>query len=51
MRKAAVAGYVAMIDGCGDFSSDELQELFRQELTEAEALPFFTAIRHVLTEP
>jgi uncharacterized protein (TIGR02646 family) len=51
MRKAALSGYVAMIDGCDGFSADELQELFGEELAQAATQPFSTAIRHVLTEP
>lgn len=50
MRKATLASYVAMIDGCSGFSIVELQELLGQELAQAETQPFSTAIRHVLTE-
>jgi hypothetical protein len=50
MRKAVLAGYVAMVDDCADFSVNDLQELFGEELTRAMAQPFFTAIRHVLTQ-
>jgi hypothetical protein len=51
MRKTAVSGYVSMIVGCDGFSIAELQELLANELAQAAALPFSTAIRHVLTEP
>jgi hypothetical protein len=51
MRKAALASYFAMIDGCIGFSIVELHELLGQELVQAETEPFSTAIRHVLTEP
>lgn len=51
MRKAALSGYVKMVDDCGGFSVNELQELLQQELADASEYPFFTAIRHVLTEP
>lgn len=51
MRKAAVSAYVSFVDGCVDFSTVELHDFFRDELAAAAALPFFTAIRHVLTEP
>jgi uncharacterized protein (TIGR02646 family) len=50
MRKAAVAGYVSLVDGCIGLSASDLQDFFKDELTAAAALPFFTAIRHVLTE-
>jgi uncharacterized protein (TIGR02646 family) len=50
MRKAVLAGYVAMVDGCEDFSVNDLNELFAEELTRAMTQPFFTAIRHVLTQ-
>jgi uncharacterized protein (TIGR02646 family) len=52
MRKSAVAQYVnyaaeASSDG---FSDDDIRELIADELKYARDLPFFTAIRHVLTE-
>jgi len=50
MRKAAVAAYVSLVDGCVGFSVTDLQDFFKDELEAAVALPFFTAIRHVLTE-
>ena len=50
MRKAAVSAYVSFVDGCVGFSAAELHDFFRDELAAAAALPFFTAIRHVLTE-
>jgi uncharacterized protein (TIGR02646 family) len=51
MRKAILAEYVFMIDDAIGFTTDELQQLFENELAAAESLPFSTAIRHVLTEP
>jgi uncharacterized protein (TIGR02646 family) len=51
MRKAALSGYVRMIDDCEGFSANELQELLGEELAQAATQPFSTAIRHVLTEP
>ena len=50
MRKAVLSRYVSLVDGCVEFSASELQDFFRDELSEAASLPFFTAIRHVLTE-
>lgn len=51
MRKAAVSSYVSMVDNAAGFSPDEMRQLFTDELAAAASLPFFTAIRHVLTEP
>lgn len=52
MRKTAVAGYVRYaVDVSADgFSDDDVQELIAGELHAARGLPFYTAIRHVLTE-
>jgi len=50
MRKAAVAAYVSLVDGCVGFSASDLHEIFKEELAAAVTLPFFTAIRQVLTE-
>lgn len=52
MRKSAVAQYVnyaadASADG---FSDDDIRELIAGELQAARGLPFYTTIRHVLTE-
>lgn len=52
MRKAAVTGYVedanmAFNEG---WSPDDIREYFSEELEYARNLPFYTAIRHVLTE-
>lgn len=52
MRKSAVAQYVnyaadASEDG---FSDDDIRELIAEELRFAHDLPFYTTIRHVLTE-
>ena len=51
MRQAAVAGYVRMVDEAADFTTAELKELFAEELAQASAEPFYTAVRHILTEP
>lgn len=51
MRKAAVSGYVFMVEPAVGFSVDDWREFFSQELEQAAMLPFCTAIRHVLTEP
>jgi uncharacterized protein (TIGR02646 family) len=51
MRKAAIAPYVRLAGDGLEFSADELRELFVDELREASSQPFFTAIRHALTEP
>lgn len=52
MRKAAVSGYVTDADTAFDegWSPDEIREYFAEELEYARYLPFYTAIRHVLTE-
>lgn len=50
MRKAAVSAYVEFVDGCVGMTRDELHTFFSDELAAASALPFCTAIRHVLTE-
>ncbi|WP_298105929.1 retron system putative HNH endonuclease [Bradyrhizobium sp.] len=52
MRKAAVSGYLIAADeaaGAG-FSSEDVRAYFAAELEYAKDLPFYTAIRHVLTE-
>jgi uncharacterized protein (TIGR02646 family) len=51
MRKAAVSGYIELVADCAPFSMNELNELLEKELSEAKKGPFYTAIRHVLTEP
>jgi len=51
MRKAAISTYVSLVDGDVALSVNELQEFFSDELSQAMTQPFFTAIRHVLTEP
>lgn len=51
MRKAVLSGYVSMVDDAVGFTTNDLQELFKNELVESASLPFSTAIRHVLTEP
>jgi uncharacterized protein (TIGR02646 family) len=51
MRKAAVSPYVSFVDKDVEFSVNELREFFSDELSHAATLPFYTAIRHVLTEP
>jgi hypothetical protein len=42
---------VSLVDGDVAFSVNELQEFFSEELSQAVTQPFFTAIRHILTEP
>jgi len=51
MRKTVLTRYVRYIgDASADgFSDDEIQELIAGELQAARSLPFYTAIRHVLT--
>ena len=51
IRKAAVSPYVYLVDGAHGLLIQELQEYFTDELSHAVASPFYTAIRHVLTEP
>ena len=51
MRQAALARYIGLVDEDLGFSIEDLNELFSQELVEAVSHPFYTAIRHVLTEP
>jgi predicted ATP-binding protein involved in virulence len=51
MRKGAVSFYVSRVDRYTDLTPVELQQLFSDELAQALASPFYTAIRHVLTEP
>lgn len=52
MRKAAVSGYVRDADEAfsAGFSPDDIRAYFTDVLDYAEGLPFYTAIRHVLTE-
>jgi uncharacterized protein (TIGR02646 family) len=52
MRKAAVSGYVddANIAFNEGWSPDDIRTLFQAEMKIARDLPFYTAIRHVLTE-
>ncbi len=52
MRKAAVSGYIANVDEAvnAGFSPDAIREYFAAELENAMHLPFYTAVRHVLTE-
>jgi len=51
MRRAAVSGYLYMVDPAVGFSEDEWREFFADELRDAATRPFCTAVRHVLTEP
>jgi uncharacterized protein (TIGR02646 family) len=51
MRRAAVAGYVSLAEVEVGFSPGEWREFFSDELAVAATQPFYTAIRHVLTEP
>ena len=52
MRKAAVSGYVSDADEAfnSGLSIAEIHEYFADALEYAKSLPFYTAIRHVLTE-
>lgn len=52
MRKNAVSGYVADADTAfkEGWPADDIREYFAAELEYTRCLPFFTAIRHVLTE-
>lgn len=51
MRRAAVSGYLWMVDAGAEFTTEEWREFFAEELHDAETRPFPTAVRHVLTEP
>ena len=51
MRAAVLVGYVSLVDDGAGLSNGELREYFEDVLLAAEAEPFSTAIRHVLTEP
>jgi len=52
MRKAAVSGYLNDANEAfsAGFSPDDIRAYFAEVLGQAKELPFFTAIRHVLTE-
>lgn len=52
MRKAAVSGYVDDADTAFNegWRPEEIRMFFETELEIARQLPFYTAIRHVLTE-
>jgi len=52
MRKAAVSGYLRDSDEAfnAGLSFDDIHEYFADVLDCAKSLPFYTAIRHVLTE-
>lgn len=52
MRHAAVSGYVDNANDAFDagLTPDDIRAYFAQELQAARDLPFYTAIRHVLTE-
>jgi uncharacterized protein (TIGR02646 family) len=50
MRRRYLAGFSAMVAGVHGLSPAELQELFAAELLAAESGPFYTAVRHVLTQ-
>jgi uncharacterized protein (TIGR02646 family) len=52
MRKAAVTPYVSYVADASSegFSDDDIRELIAGELQAACDLPFYTTIRHVLTE-
>jgi uncharacterized protein (TIGR02646 family) len=51
MRKAALSTYVSLVDSDLGYSVNDLQEFFSDELSQAVMQPFYSAIRHVLTEP
>jgi hypothetical protein len=51
MRKAALSTYVSLVDEAAELSFNALQEFFSDELSRAATQPFFTAVRHILTEP
>lgn len=52
MRKIAVSGYVNDADTAfnAGWTPDDIRAYFAEELQIAQSLPFYTAIRHVLTE-
>lgn len=52
MRRAAVSGYVEDANAAFNegWPPDDIRALFQAELEIARNLPFYTAIRHVLTE-
>lgn len=52
MRQEAVSGYINDADEAvgADLSIDDIHEYFADVLEYAKELPFYTAIRHVLTE-
>ncbi len=52
MRKIAVSGYVNDADTAfnAGWPPDDIRAYFAEELQIAQSLPFYTAIRHVLTE-
>ncbi|MFD2717007.1 retron system putative HNH endonuclease, partial [Tistrella mobilis] len=52
MRKSAVAQYVNYVADASEygFSDEDIRELIAGELQVARDLPFYTTIRHVLTE-
>lgn len=51
MRRRYLVGFEAMVADVQGLSSAELQEVFAAELVAAESGPFYTAVRHVLTQP
>lgn len=50
MRRRYLAGFAPMVADVHGVSAAELQELFAAELLAAESGPFYTAVRHVLTQ-
>jgi len=52
MRKAAVSGYIGDADEAdrAGLSIDDIREYFADVLEYTKGLPFYTTIRHVLTE-
>lgn len=50
MRMRAVSAYIPLLNDLRDFTEAELQQLLQDELDQARSLPFYTAIRHALTQ-
>ncbi|MBK9263296.1 MAG: TIGR02646 family protein [Polyangiaceae bacterium] len=50
MRRRHLAGFAAMVADVHGLSPSELQQLLAAELVAAESGPFYTAVRHVLTQ-
>jgi hypothetical protein len=52
MRQAAIAGYIKDADEAIDagLSAEEMRLYFAEAVETAKNLPFYTAIKHILTE-